>query len=175
MFDLRKLTPKQLFLLFVIVLAIYFSGRSDNDFDFIPATVTRTVDGDTIIVNADGKNLRVRLIGADTPETVHPKKPVQFYGKEASAFTKKILSNKKIWLEYDVSPLDKYKRHLAYIWLEIPERIDEENIRLKMFNARLILDGYAKTMNIKPNTKYAEIFKKFELEAMRSKKGLWKK
>ena len=50
-------------------------------------TVIRVVDGDTIVL--DGKE-RVRLIGVDTPETVHPSKPVEYYGKEASSFTKSL-------------------------------------------------------------------------------------
>jgi micrococcal nuclease len=53
----------------------------------IQATVSRVVDGDTIQVEIDGQRERVRLIGVDTPETKHPKKPVQYYGKEAYEFT----------------------------------------------------------------------------------------
>ena len=52
------------------------------------AKVTRVVDGDTLVVSIAGREERVRLIGVDTPETVHPQKPVEFFGKEASAFTK---------------------------------------------------------------------------------------
>jgi micrococcal nuclease len=48
--------------------------------------VTRVIDGDTLVL--DGGE-RVRLIGVDTPETVHPQKPVEYFGKEASAFTRR--------------------------------------------------------------------------------------
>jgi micrococcal nuclease len=60
---------------------------------------TRVIDGDTIIL---GNGERVRLIGVDTPETKHPQKPVEYYGKEASAFTKSMVEGKEVRLEYDV-------------------------------------------------------------------------
>jgi len=78
--------------------------------------VTRVVDGDTQIL--DGHE-RVRLIGVDTPETKHPNKPVEYYGKEATAFTKKMLQGKTVRLEFDQANAhkDKYKRALAYVFL----------------------------------------------------------
>ncbi len=60
-------------------------------------TVTRVIDGDTIIV--DGGE-RVRLIGVDTPETVHPQKPVERFGREASDFTKRMAEGQRVRLEY---------------------------------------------------------------------------
>ena len=56
--------------------------------DPITARVERVIDGDTIHVRVEGKRYTVRLIGVDTPETKHPTKPVQYFGREASAFTK---------------------------------------------------------------------------------------
>ena len=53
----------------------------------IDATVVRVIDGDTIRVRVQGKEYTVRLIGVDTPETVHPAKAVQHFGAEASAYT----------------------------------------------------------------------------------------
>ena len=60
--------------------------------------VSRVVDGDTFVTDT---GQRVRLIGVDTPETVHPSKPVQYFGKEASAYTKRMLEGKTVRLEYD--------------------------------------------------------------------------
>src|SRR4051812_19284592 len=63
-----------------------------------PARVARVIDGDTI--QLDGGD-RVRLVGVDTPETVHPRKPIERFGKEASAFTKKQLEGEKVLLVFD--------------------------------------------------------------------------
>ena len=172
-YRIPRLTPKKLASLagaFVLwVLYTFFAPHGD----MLQGTVSRVVDGDTIVVTVAGEDRRVRLIGVDTPETVHPNKPVQQYGREASAFTKKSLQNKTVWLEYDVAPLDKYERHLAYVWLAKPGA-GEEAIRRDMFNARLLLGGYGKVMTIQPNSKYADIFVKFQQEARTEKRGLWK-
>ena len=61
-------------------------------------TVTRVVDGDTLVL--DGGE-RVRLIGVDTPETKHPMKPVEYFGKEASAFTRRMVEGKRVRLDYE--------------------------------------------------------------------------
>ncbi|MBQ4470177.1 MAG: thermonuclease family protein [Synergistaceae bacterium] len=146
------------------------------------AEIVRVVDGDTAIVSFitdDGvkyKNERVRFLGVDTPETVHPNKPVQYYGKEASNFTKKELTGKTVWLQTDVSPLDRYNRMLAYVWLEEPSKADledEDAIKAKMYNAKLLLEGYAQVMTIQPNSRYSEIFVRFQREARENNKGLW--
>ena len=60
--------------------------------------VQRVIDGDTLVL--DGGE-RVRLIGVDTPETVHPQKPVERFGKEASAFTRRMAEGKEVYLEYE--------------------------------------------------------------------------
>lgn len=169
----RPLTRGKLISLAGAFLLWLFYSLFAPDGDSLRGTVVRVVDGDTIAVSVAGTERRVRLIGVDTPETVHPRKPVQYYGREASDFTKKNLLNKTVWLEYDVAPLDRYKRHLAYVWLTKPAA-GEEAIRRGMFNARLILDGYGKVMTIQPNVKHADLFVKFQKEARTERRGLWK-
>ena len=66
--------------------------------------VVRVIDGDTLVL--DGSE-RVRLIGVDTPESVDPRRPVQRFGKEAAAFTRKIVEGKLIRLEYDQTRKDR--------------------------------------------------------------------
>jgi micrococcal nuclease len=153
-----------------LLLAFFYAFFAPSD--TLRGMVTRVVDGDTVHVLVAGEDRVVRLIGVDTPETVHPRKPVQFYGKEASAFTKKNLLNRTVWLEYDAAPLDRYGRHLAYLWLEEPGG-DEAAVRRDLFNARLLLEGYGKVVTIQPNSKYAGLFAEFQREARTARRGLW--
>ena len=180
--DLMKLGPKKIIMIIIAAVIVYFFGGENfltqtlqDDSGFTTGIVTRVVDGDTAVIKVDGNDIRVRMLGVDTPETVHPNKPMQFYGKEASTFTKDYLNGKQVWLEYDASPTDRYNRHLAYVWTSKPKNINESTIRNDMFNARLLLGGYAKVMIIKPNKRYEDLFKKFEAEAKSSRKGLWSK
>lgn len=186
LFELIKMNPKQAIIIIIIgVIAYLFGGESvfnisgnnggneAGNQDFVPAVIVRAVDGDTAVVKVDGQEKRVRFLGVDTPETVHPNKPVQFYGKEASNFTKESLNGRRVWLEYDSNPQDRYGRHLAYIWLKNPATINESTMRESMFNAKLLLGGYAKVMIIKPNKRYETEFKKFQEEAKRARLGVW--
>ena len=103
---------------------------------------------------------------------------MQFYGKEASDFTKSQLTDKTVWLQTDVGARDRYDRMLAYVWLKEPSKkdLDDENaIRKYMYNARLLLDGYAQVMTIQPNSRYADLFVHLQREAREAKKGLWGK
>lgn len=186
LFELIKMNPKQAIIIIIIgVIAYLFGGESvfnisgnnggneAGNQDFVPAVIVRAVDGDTAVVKVDGQEKRVRFLGVDTPETVHPNKPVQFYGKEASNFTKESLNGRRVWLEYDSNPQDRYGRHLAYIWLKNPATVNESTMRESMFNAKLLLGGYAKVMIIKPNKRYETEFKKFQEEAKRARLGVW--
>ncbi len=126
--------------------------------------VARVVDGDTIIININSIDERVRLIGVNTPESVKPDTPVEKYGKEASSFTKKLLKNKKVKLEFDVRKRDKYSRLLAYVYL--PDG--------RMVNRTLLEEGYAQVMTVPPNVRYQKEFLKLQKKAREQKKGLWK-
>ena len=121
----------------------------------------RVVDGDTLLLANDK---RVRLIGVNTPETVKPNSPVEAYGKEASEYTKKMLTGKTVYLEKDAGDTDKYGRLLRYVYMDDG----------KMFNEVLVQEGYAQVMTIQPNVKYQERFVEAQRQARESKKGLWK-
>jgi micrococcal nuclease len=105
----------------------------------------------------------VRLIGVDTPETKHPRKPVEAFGKEANTFTQQLVEGKEVQLEYDVQRKDKYGRTLAYVY-----------VRGQMLNAELVRQGYAQVATFPPNVKYQEVFLKLQREAREAKRGLWK-
>jgi len=128
----------------------------------IMVQVTRVIDGDTIEVNMQGKTEKVRLIGIDTPETVHPEKEVEYYGKEASNFTKSKLESQQVELEFDVQERDKYGRLLAYVWLNG-----------QLFNEILVKEGYAKVSTYPPNVKYVDKFTVAQKEAREQGRGLW--
>lgn len=138
--------------------------------NLVKATVTDHVDGDTVYVKINGKSYKMRMIGINCPEYT---KEIDPYGKEASDYTKNQLLGKTVYLETDVSNTDKYDRLLRYIWLEVPNKITEEEIRSKMFNAKLVLNGYAYAGNYPPDVKYTYYLKKFQKEAKDSKTGMW--
>jgi micrococcal nuclease len=132
------------------------------------ATVARVVDGDTI-ETTDGR--KVRFVGVNTPESTTKKEP---FGKEASDYTTSKLNGKKIWMQTDVSDTDRYGRQLRIIWLAIPtDDMNESEIRSKMFNADLVLNGFAEPSTFPPDVKYSEYFVKFAREARESGTGLW--
>lgn len=127
------------------------------------AVVTRVVDGDTLHIEWNGKEETVRLLLVDTPETVHPGKPVQPYGKEASQFAKETLSGKEVQLEFDGPERDKYDRLLAYIWVEDTS-----------FNQLLLEKGLARYAYVyDPPYTHAGKLKDAEQEASDHKKGIW--
>lgn len=138
------------------------------------AKVTRVVDGDTVEVSDGNSTYKLRLIGVNTPETVHPNKDVEFFGKEASDFTKEKLTDATIYLEKDVSDTDRYQRLLRYVWLEKPSNNPtEDEIKEKMFNAILVKEGYAYSSAYAPDIKHQELFDKLQKQAEESNAGLW--
>ncbi len=138
--------------------------------NFTKATVTKTVDGDTIHVEIEGKSYKVRMTGINCPEYT---KEIEPFGKESSEFTETQLLGKTVYLEVDVSNTDKYGRLLRYIWLQVPTEITEQEISTKMFNAKLILNGYARTGYYPPDIKYNDYFKSLQKKAKNNKKGMW--
>jgi micrococcal nuclease len=125
------------------------------------ALVTRVVDGDTIEIQRGGI-VDVRLIGIDTPETVHPTEPIECYGPAASNFTTQSLEGDRIRLEFDVERQDQYGRTLAYVW-------DDG----KLFNQVLVEHGFATVTTYPPNVKHVERFVGAQKRARRSTRGLW--
>jgi micrococcal nuclease len=121
--------------------------------------VTRVIDGDTVVIERIG---RVRLIGVDTPETVDPRRPVQRFGKEASAFTRRLVEGRRVRVEYDRERTDKYNRTLAYIYL-----LDGTFV-----NAELVRQGYGFAYTRFP-FKYLEAFRQYERDAREHARGLW--
>lgn len=128
-----------------------------------PQEVWRTciavIDGDTIVLDGDEK---VRLIGVDTPETKNPRKPVQYFGRQAYEFTKRLVEGLKVRLDYDLDKKDKYGRTLAYVYLEDGT----------FLNAEIIKQGYGFAYR-HFLFKYYDDFKEYEREAREEGIGLW--
>jgi micrococcal nuclease len=127
-----------------------------------PALVTRVIDGDTIEVSYRGRDLDVRLIGVDTPETVAPGRPVECGGPAASAFTKARLDGRRVELEFDVERLDRYGRTLAYVWVDG-----------RLFNRTLVARGYARVATYPPDVAHVDAFLAAERHARAANLGLW--
>jgi micrococcal nuclease len=138
----------------------------------IRVTVARVVDGDTIHVTMpDGADETIRFIGVNTPESTTRHEP---YGEEASAYAKKRLpKGLTVWLETDVGLRDRYGRMLAYVWLAEPTSGSVDEVRSKMFNAELLIEGYAQLMTIPPDVRYVDVFTPLQAEAREATKGLW--
>ncbi len=127
--------------------------------------VSRVVDGDTIEVTKNAVKEKVRLIGINTPETVDPRKKVECFGKEASAYAQEILSGKQVKLVTDdtQTKYDKYGRLLAYVYREDGLFV----------NQHMIAEGYAYEYTYKVPYLFQKEFKEAQLKAQTEKKGLW--
>lgn len=126
---------------------------------------SKCVDGDTAKFLLNGEEITVRFLAIDTPETKHPKKGVEPYGKEASDFTCNIITNaESIYLEYDNNSdkTDKYNRYLAWVWVD-NNLVQEE----------LVKQGLAKVAYLYGNYKYTNELKKLETEAQENKLNIW--
>ena len=127
------------------------------------ATVTRVVDGDTAHVRFRGRDVTIRFIGVDTPETVAPGQPIECYGPESSHFTTARLSGEKVRLEFDVERIDPYGRTLAHIWMA----------NGSLFNETLVRRGFATVATYPPDTKHVGRFEAAERVAKAADRGLW--
>lgn len=135
----------------------------------VEAIVVKNIDGDTIKVRINGDEETIRMIGVDTPETVHPSKPVEFFGKEASEFTKSLCpTGSKVYLTFDWDPRDKYDRMLAYVWYQR----DNQWI---LHNLNLIFNGYGHAYTVFSFDKeYMNLFMQAEQQARQKAYGLWR-
>lgn len=83
------------------------------------ATVDRVIDGDTLDVATDtGEIQRVRVLGIDTPETVHPDKVPECMGEQASQTAGELAApGASVTLVTDkwADEFDRYDRQLAHV------------------------------------------------------------
>ena len=126
--------------------------------------VLKVTDGDTIDIQYKGEAEEVRLIGIDTPETVHPNKPVEPYGKEASNFTKNLLLGESVYLKFDGKRRGPYRRLRAYVYRATDGLF---------VNLEIIRQGYGRA-DKDPDFahKHQKLFQDYELKAIQAEKGL---
>lgn len=132
-------------------------------------TVTRVVDGDTFVAEKDGTSVRVRLVGVDTPESVHPDKEVEHYALEASDFLKETLMGEEVYFTFDqnnaaTNHIDRYGRLLAYA-----HRVRDG----LLINTHLIKEGYGYAY-LKYPFEHVEEYLDYQRGAREAGKGLWK-
>lgn len=153
---------KKILSFLIIFICFTFSVKAvskDN------VTFSKCVDGDTAKFILNKKEITVRFLAVDTPETKHPTKGEQPFGKEASKYTcDRLKKAKKIVLEYDSNSdkVDKYDRYLAWVFVD-NSLIQEELIKL----------GYAKTAYLYGDYKYTNKLQKKEEKAKNDKVGIW--
>lgn len=127
--------------------------------------LVKCVDGDTATFKINGKNKKVRFLGIDTPESVHPYKEVEEYGKDASEYTCNILKNANLLelsYELNLSKTDKYGRILAWVFA------DDELVQEKLLSI-----GYAEVKYVYAKYSKLDLLYKAQNKAKKNKLGMW--
>ena len=148
----------------IILIFIFFIGLN-NIYAKETVKFVDCVDGDTIKISLDNKDYTVRMLAVDTPESVHPTKPVEYYGKEASDYTcNKAKNAKKIEVEYDEASekMDKYDRLL--VWVFIDDILHQKD---------LVENGYAKVAYLYDDYKYTKELENVQELASANNLGIW--
>ena len=153
---------KKIFGIILFFMCITFVSAKDNKFE---VKFSECVDGDTAKFIYKDEEITARFLAIDTPETVHPTKGEEPFGKEASEYTCNKLKNAdEIALEYDEDSdkKDKYDRYLVWVF------VDGELLQKK-----LISKGYASVAYLYGDYKYTDILEKIEQTAEDNKLGIW--
>ena len=148
-----------------IVIVMLFLSCTYCFADF-NAEVVNVVDGDTIdVLNKNGKILRIRLVGIDTPEIK------QSFGYDAALYLKKLINKKSVTIISRPSKnkpftSDYYKRILGKVIL------NGKDINLEMIRKGMAwhFKKYKKNQPIADRQSY----NKAEYEAREKNIGLWK-
>ncbi|MGH2561530.1 MAG: thermonuclease family protein [Thermomicrobiales bacterium] len=131
--------------------------------------VVEVYDGDTLMVDIDDTIQTVRLLGIDTPETRETDKgPVECYGSESSDYVRRLVGDRTVWLERDVSDRDADNGLPRYVWV-----VAHEGDRAYMVNEHLVRQGYAIISPRPPDRVYDTRFAEAQDAAIAAHAGLW--
>ena len=132
----------------------------------IEVKFSECVDGDTAKVVMNDEIVKIRFLAIDTPETKHPTKGKEEYGKEASEYTcNKLKGADKIILEFDSESdkKDKYDRYLVWVFVDN-----------SLLQKELIKNGLAEVDYIYGDYKYVSELQKVQDKAKEKNIGIWK-
>lgn len=147
-----------------------------------PFRVERVMDGDTLAVAGE----RVRLIGVDAPESSANDRArrgaaerglaleaMVRMGQRATACLRDLLGGRPVHLELDVRERDRYRRVLAYLYVEDPKGAwSWGGRRLTQLNWALVRLGCAWVYTVPPNVRWAELLLEAERAARREGRGV---
>lgn len=131
----------------------------------VEVKLAKCVDGDTAHFMVDNEKVSTRFIAIDTPESVHPNKDIEPFGKEASDYTCKALQDaKKIELEYDPKSEEKDKYGRAIAWVYVDDTLLQDT---------LIKKGYAKVAYLYDDYLYTDKLEESQKVAKSEQLGIW--
>ena len=125
----------------------------------------KCIDVDTARFFINGESKTVSFLSINAPEIAHDYVLEEFYGKESSEFTCKLLSRASvIKLQYDPKSdkVDKYDRVLAWVY------VDGD-----LLQKELVSKGYAQVKYVYDDYLFSEELKELEVEAKEKKLGMW--
>jgi micrococcal nuclease len=168
---LKKFNQVAVFLNLLIISVV----QAENLRTTIPVQVVHITDGDTIVVRLQGQKEKVRLSGIDVPEcrpnpkaqkdafrTGNDLKTIFEMGQRATRYVKGIISpGDQVEIELDIQQRDKYRRLLAYVWLQDG----------RMLNGEIVRAGYASLMTEPPNVKHLQRLQEAHREAQNAGRG----
>lgn len=164
------LGPKRAFILAVLFLILFAPPMLTPEAawgETIRGTVMTVFDGDTVEVLLDsGRTEKVRYLLIDTPELHHPKREVEEFGLEAALANRDLVLGKRVRLETDVQPRDRFGRLLAFVWIDRPDGSI-------LVNEKLVEEGFAMPFTLPPNVRYLERIHSALMRARSGRKGFW--
>ena len=177
---IRKVNPNTIGIILFIIISVTFSYYPAFSATY-QATIVKITDGDTVWVKANGRRVKLRLLGIDTPEEYYSKKMLKDIrickttykvmrklGLLATKHTETLMHKGEI-VTIKTFGRGYYGRILAFIIL--PNGVN--------YNEQEVADGYACVYKYhghkSSQLSWNEFFKLNKLlkQAKRHRKGLW--